>query len=483
MPETIDNRKVFSLLEVTKSIEKAISRNYTGSYWIKAEMVKLNYFEKNGHCYPDIAEKKNGVIVAQIKAIIWKNTYEKINNKFKTVTKDPLKDGLTILFLTKVKFDSLHGLALHILDIDPNYTLGELARMKMEAIQKLKEEKIFDQNKKIPFPLLPQRIAVISVETSKGYSDFCSKIDHNSWGYKFFHMLFPSLLQGEKATIEIITQLARIRLVAHHFDVVAIIRGGGGDVGLNCFDDYNLAKTIAFFPLPVLTGIGHSTNETVAEMVSARNNITPTDLADFLIQQFHNFSVPVKNSIRAVTEYAERLLKEEDRSLMNCFKMFKTRIESNVSLQNNSLDNFWKIISIRPLQIIQDKLIQLKGLLGYLEKDTNYKILSFIQIINQKKDKIFSIVNQNIKSSEMQLEQFIPLLELHVKNQLKESGQSVGKIERIISVMDPKNVLQRGYSLTWLNGKILKLKEDVKKGDQIETDLSDGKIISIVESK
>src|SRR5690606_24562818 len=140
------------------------------------------------------------------------------------------------------------------------------------------------------FPLLPQRLAVISVQTSKGYADFNKIIDSNPWGYKFFHVLFPSLLQGDRAAESIRFQLERIRRVVAHFDVVAISRGGGGDVGLSRFNDLTLSRDIARFPIPVLTGIGHATHETVVEMISYKNAITPSELADYLIQKFHLFA-------------------------------------------------------------------------------------------------------------------------------------------------------------------------------------------------
>ncbi|MBE9492523.1 MAG: exodeoxyribonuclease VII large subunit, partial [Bacteroidetes bacterium] len=282
MPENINNKQVFSLLEVTQSIERTISNRYTNSIWVKAELLKLNHYPKSGHCYPDLVEKSGGAVVAQIRANLWKDDYQQINKIFLETTKEPLKDGINILFNARIKYHPVHGLALQILDIDPNYTLGDMVREKLETIRKLKEEKIFDRNKSLKFPLLPKRIAVISVETSKGYSDFRNKIDKNPFGYRFFYMLFPSLLQGDKAVNDMLKQLARIRKVKDHFDVVAIIRGGGGDVGLNCYDNYNLAKEIALFPLPVLTGIGHSTNETVVQMVAYKNNITPTDVAGYL---------------------------------------------------------------------------------------------------------------------------------------------------------------------------------------------------------
>jgi exodeoxyribonuclease VII large subunit len=195
MPENVNDKQVFSLLEVTKSIEKTLEERYKSSFWVKAEMNKLNFYKQSGHCYPELVEKKDGKIITQIKSYLWKDDYFRVNNNFQRLLKEPLKDGIKILFLAKITFDTTHGLSLWILDIDPSFTLGDLEREKIEAINKLKVEGIFNKNKMLSLPLLPQRIAIISVETSKGYVDFLKVIESNSWNYKFFHFLFPSLLQ------------------------------------------------------------------------------------------------------------------------------------------------------------------------------------------------------------------------------------------------------------------------------------------------
>jgi len=238
MPEKINNKTIFSLLEVTQSVKKTLSERYKSSFWVKAEMNKLNHYPQSGHCYPELVEKKDGKIIAQMKANLWKDDYNKISNNFQRIVKEPLKDGIKILFCAKITFHPTYGLSLRIMDIDTSYSLGDLEKEKAETIEKIKKEGIYNNNKEQKLPLLPKRIAIISVQTSKGYSDFIKVIEENSWGYKFFHLLFPSLLQGEKAVDSLINQLQRIKRVKTHFDVVAIIRGGGGDIGLSCYNNF-----------------------------------------------------------------------------------------------------------------------------------------------------------------------------------------------------------------------------------------------------
>jgi exodeoxyribonuclease VII large subunit len=335
MTENINGKPVYTLFEVTKSIQKTISERYRSSYWIKAEMNKLNFYSQSGHCYPELVEKESGKVIAQVKCTLWKDDYININNNFLKILREPLKDGIKILFLATISFEPVHGLSIRIVDIDPGYTLGDLEAEKQETIRRLHEEGIFSGNKEVSLPLLPQRIAVISVETSKGYLDFLNILKPNPWGYHFSTVLFPSLLQGEKAVDTMIQQLQRIKKVIHHFDAVAIIRGGGGDIGLSCYNNYLLAREIALFPIPVLTGIGHSTNETVAEMISHRNAITPTKLAEQLIQVFHNFSVPVQRAGEKIRSISRSLINEEKGKFRSEIKLFRS-VTGNILLSEKN---------------------------------------------------------------------------------------------------------------------------------------------------
>jgi exodeoxyribonuclease VII large subunit len=439
MSEIVDDKKIFSLLEVSKSIQKTLNNRYQSSFWVKAEMSKLNCYKYSGHCYPELVEKQNGKVIVQLRSYIWKEDYQRINNKFINTLHEPLKDGIKILFLAKITFDPSHGLSLWIMDIDPSYTLGDLEREKQDTIYQLKNEGIFDRNKMLRLPLLPQRIAIISVETSKGYADFIKVIETNSWNYKFFCCLFPSILQGDSAVQSIIKQLERIKKVLHHFDVVTIIRGGGGDIGLSCFNNYQLSKAVALFPLPVITGIGHATNETVTEMIAFTNVITPTKLAEYLLQKFHNFAIPVQHAEKKISEWATRQLNEEKMKLASKMKSFCLATD-NILISNNN-------------EIKASKRNIVKGVTVFCNMK---KIL-----IDQLKEKL-------------QLQSL-----LKVKNTLME----INSIEKNVDNMSPANVLKRGYSITLLNGKSVTNISQIKNGDVLNTIVSQGNIVSTVNSK
>jgi exodeoxyribonuclease VII large subunit len=440
MPEQVNTKTVYSLLEITRGIQKTLEESFRGAYWIKAEMNKLNLYTQSGHCYPELVEKEEGKVIAQIKSTLWKNDYIAINNTFLSVLKEPLKDGIKILFLAKISFDPVYGLSLRILDIDPSYTLGDLERDKQETIRRLQVEGIIAKNKSLRLPLLPQRIAIISAETSKGYADFLEVLDSNPWKYKYFHVLFPSLLQGEKAVESISGQLNRIRKVQNHFDVVAIIRGGGGDIGLSCYNDYHLAKEIALFPVPVITGIGHATNETVVEMTSFRNEITPTKLAEYLIQKFHEFSVPVQKALEQILSRSGRMVREEKTKLHSVLKMFRL-VTGNVIVQNRNE--------------IKDRVAQ------QLSKASKSLLLRGHEQIS---------LSRNVFSEKS-------LMLLQTKR------LELNNSEKNVQNMSPENVLKRGYSITLHQGKALRSPDRLNEGDTLKTVVFKGSIISIVKSK
>lgn len=439
MPELINDKKIFSLLEVAGSIRKTISDRYQSTFWVKAEMNKLNHYSYSGHCYPELVEKSNGKVVAQMRASLWRDDYLRTNENFIRTLKEPLKDGITILFCGTISFDAVHGLSLRIIDIDPVFSLGELEREKLETIGKLKLENVFDLNRTLQIALLPRRIAVISVETSKGYSDFINVLNNNAQGYKFFCFLFPALLQGDRSVDSIVAQLRRVKKVLKHFDVVAIIRGGGGDVGLSSYNHYKLASEIARFPIPVLTGIGHSTNETVSEMVAFKNAITPTELADYLIQKLHDFSIPVERACEMIISRARRLMADEQVTFRNTVRHFRSSAVSALNLSREQIRSVAKEVSQNTVFMLKRN----KGSDADTLKRLNRAILSF-------------------------------------------SGQQrneLSAIEKTIQVMDPVHVLRRGFSITTAKGKVITDISSIAVGDELSTTTASGIIKSTVRSK
>ena len=462
MPETFEyqnkTQKYYSLGELTGSIRKVIAKTYTTAYWVKAEIAKLNFYPYSGHCYPDLVEKQNNKVVAQIRSTMWSGTYDSITKKFKQVTGENLSEGMSVLFLVRVVYHEQHGLSLNILDVEPSFTLGEMARQKQQTIQRLKKEGLFNQNKQLTFPLLPKNIAVVSVETSKGYHDFVNILQNNRYGYSFEQTLFPALLQGDGAVKSIVQQLKAIALNAGRFDVAVIIRGGGGDVGLSAYDSYTLAKEVAQFPLPVITGIGHATNETVTEMIAFANKITPTDVAYFLIEKFEHFHALVYNLEEKLEKGSARFLSKQTEVLNGFTGVFNRQVRFLVEQNKGKLQLYQSVIAGLAQRFLTAEKNNLAELITHLQYKPAAVVLHEKEKISRLNDRLLLLSKQNLKNQTMMLQ--------HLESRLK--------------LLKPENILKRGYSITRFNKKAIKYAGEVKPGDTIVTVLSGGKIESTI---
>ncbi len=453
-----EQRKIFTLTELGKSLRSVIERTYTSTYWIKAEIAKLNYYPRSGHCYPELVDKSGNVVQAQMRATIWAADYKLINRQFTEITGEPIKEGMSILFRASVTYHPLYGLSLQIWEVEPAFTLGEMALEKSRTIEKLKKEGVFSQNKTLPIPLLPKRLAIISVETSKGYHDFLQIMNEQGKNYGWWHYLFPSILQGEKAVEGIISQLRLIKKAGKSFDLVAIVRGGGGDIGLSCYDDYHLAREIATFPLPVITGIGHSTNETIVEMAAWANKITPTDVAYFVVDSFRLFGQRIEKASRSVLGKTSEI----------------------VNLNRQGIVHLAQRLERIPQAFFSQRHQKISLLTSSLLTGTN-------RAANQQNNFLSSIAHRLTttaprliagRSCTLDIKQLH--LEKAAKSMLIYSNNHLATSETKILLLDPAQVLKRGYSITFLNGKSVKSSTELQPGNIITSLFSDGEITSTV---
>ena len=454
----MSEKQVFTLQQVVRSIKKTLEDRYTQNYWVKAEMHKLNRYP-SGHAFPELVQKDENKIVAQITGTIWKQQLERINTKFIEVVKEPLREGTTLLLLVKINYSETFGLGLQILDIDPSFSLGELQKQREETLRKLAKEGLLNLNQKLHFPLLPKRVAIISADSSKGLSDFLQVLQENEKSYFIFTHLFNAYLQGDVAVQSIISALKKIKRVKDHFDIVIIVRGGGAEVGMTCYNNYDLCKAIAEFPLPVLTGIGHSTNLNVAEMVSFRNEITPTKLAEFLLQTFREFEQETKRLNREMIAHSLQLIDKTKQDFNGQVRVFKhASLRFTDSLKNE----------------LNQQIIELKNTTRYFLKNENDAVLSL------KND--YRIVTKEIITAERNT---LSLISKPIKGSLlhffERKESDLEQLEKTVNILNPSNVLQRGYSLTLLNGKILSAKNKPKKGDMIESKTNSLTLFSRVE--
>jgi len=430
----MDN-KALTLYHLLGQVKSALKNTLPLSWWVMAEIseLKMNY---SGHCYLELIEKDDAgeSIKAKVRATIWSSVFRMLQPYFETTTHTRLTAGIKIMIKVNAEFHELYGFSLNITDIEPSFTIGELARQKQEIINRLKAEGVFEMNKTITFPELPRIIAVISSKTAAGLGDFMDQLTGNPFGYKFHIKLFPAVMQGDEAEQSIINAFDLIYAYEEFFDAVVIIRGGGAQSDLNCFNSYWLTSNICQFPLPVLTGIGHEQDETIADLVAHTRLKTPTAVAEFLISCY-----------RKVDE------KINERSLVLC-----DIVSEKVKAEKEQLNRF--LLLLKPA--VKERLAACSGHLHLLS--ANFK----------------GMVKQLLLKESGTINTRDVYLKTLVKEFLNIRKHALDILEKKNDYLDPFLILKRGYSVTYYNGKALKNSSWVPKDEVIETKLAEGTIKS-----
>jgi len=391
----LEQREILSLVDVLNRLSSVVKSGFPLPFWLRCDISKINLYPYSGHAYPELVQKDNNTIVAQTKAIIWKSDFQRINDKFKKIVGENLQDGISVVCHARLTFHAVYGFSLIISDIDPDLTLGELEKERINCIQRLKNEQLFNLNKSTTLVTLPKRLAIISVPSSKGYSDFIQTINTVKGKYNLFTHIFPSLLQGDNASAQIIEALNTIEGVIKNFDCVLIIRGGGGDIGLHCYNNYELCRKIATFPIPILTGIGHSTNETVAETISFANFITPTALAEYILAKFKTFDDSLEVIKQNISKYSKIIIKEEFKNLSYSNNFLITNAKNIMEEKKKNLSYLKNFLVMNTKNIIEKEKNNISN---------NEKYLSALNPINiLKKGYTITSINGNIIQSTNQI--------------------------------------------------------------------------------
>ena len=398
--------------------------------WVIAETSDLR-LNRSGHCYTELIEKDDrGTTIAKIGAAIWAGTYRDLYNKFLRSTGQVLATGMKVMVKVTVNFHSLYGMKVVINDIDPNYTMGDMARQRQEIINRLTAEGIIDLNKELPWPEVPQRIAIISAEGAAGYGDFMNQLTGNPYGLQFYTCLFNAVMQGAQTVPTVMAAMDRINRHIDLFDCVVIIRGGGATSELNSFDNYDLASYVANFPIPVIVGIGHERDVTVLDYVAALRVKTPTAAAETLIQ-------------RGTTALAH--LDELQDAVV-------TAVRDTVGQAREHLAFFTTMIPAAARHLI----------------DTNR-----IRLGNHAKNIPFAaqglIVNQRTR-----LERAVERMGDAVSRALQREQQRLVALGDKATLLSPVNTLQRGYSLVRLGDKCVTAADQLHSGDQITVQFATG---------
>ena len=451
-----------SLLELNTSIQEIIKQKFSETVWVIGEISELK-INRNGHCYLELIERDslNDKIIAKARATIWAFTFRMLKPYFKNSTGYELISGIKILIKANVEFHELYGFSLNILDIDPNYTIGDLARKKAEIINQLEEEGGLNMNKDILLPLVPQKIAIISSETAAGYQDFINQLRNNPYNYKFYYKLFPSIMQGNQTEESIISSLEKIFNYEDIFDVVVIIRGGGSQSDLSYFDSYQLAANVAQFPLPVLTGIGHDKDESIVDLVAHTKLKTPTAVAEFIIDKVLEFDNELNYYKEESTELIQDYIDQQKYLLSNYSSLIVPLVKSKIVKRNSQLN------------LITEKF---KNKIQAIFETRNSFFKNRVNMIQYVSKKYINNHNLKIKLSQEILHRNTSFL--FKKNQLQ-----LENIESRLNLLKPENILRRGFSITYLNNKIIKDYKDVSENDVVLTKLYKGYLRSSIQKK
>ncbi len=430
------SEKRLTLYELNSLVREVIECEMPNEYWVEAELSECR--ESKGHCYMELIEKdeKNATPIAKASARCWASKWMLIRPYFERTTGQQLHAGMKVLLKVYAQFHEAYGFSWIVTDIDPTYTLGDMARKRQEIIRQLKAEGVFDLQKELQLPLFCQRIAVISSETAAGYGDFCNQLSNNPYGFKFETQLFPAIMQGEEVEQSIIAALEQIYSLTSSFDVVVIIRGGGGAADLSGFDTLALAENVANFPLPIITGIGHERDESILDLISHTRVKTPTAAAAFLIDHLKTVMDSLNDAQEQIVRFAQQKLA--------CYK-----------------SQFATIAELLPRLFSNVKVRQEARL-----DDLNSRLTHHAQqkILNSQ----LSIIN---------LENRLPIL---LDRRLLTEKHRLQLIEEKAKSLDPALLLSRGYSMTMKDGKIVRDPQTLQHGDEIETRLEKGTIKSIV---
>ncbi len=428
------NDKHITLYELNSLLREVIECEMPNEYWVEAELSECR--ESRGHCYMELIQKDehNATPIAKASAKCWVSKWMIIRPYFERTTGQQLHAGMKVLLKVYAQFHEAYGFSWIVTDIDPTYTLGDMARKRQEIIRQLKEEGILDLQKELQLPLFCQHIAVISSETAAGYGDFCNQLADNPYGFQFQTQLFPAIMQGDGVEQSIIAALEKIYTC--NFDAVVIIRGGGATSDMSGFDTLALAENVANFPIPIITGIGHDRDESILDMVSHTRVKTPTAAAALLIDH-----------LKAVVDALDDA---QDRLIRYCNSRLYT-LNAQLATLSEALPRLFSIVKTRHeahIETLHSRLV--------------------------------AAVRQGIITNQSKINAIEERLPILTDRRLMTEKHRLQLIEEKAKSLDPTLLLKRGYSMTMKDGKIIRDAATLHPGDEIETRLANGTVRSTV---
>lgn len=424
-----------SLLDFNRRIKALLHNDTLLEQWVVAETSDVRL--SRGHCYMELIQKDDaGATIARLQAVVWASTFQSLNYKFLNATGNHLGSNMKVMVRLSATYHELYGMKAVITDVDPSYTLGDMERIRLEILQRLKAEGVLEMNKQLPWPQAVQRVAVISAPGAAGYGDFMHQLEGNSYGLVFYTCLFAATMQGASTAPSVIDALNRIERHAHLFDCVVIIRGGGSTSDLNSFDNYDLANNIAQFPLPVITGIGHERDVTVLDYVAALRVKTPTAAAEFLIG-------------RGVEQLAR---------LQELQNTVASLVQESLARAGEQLAYYTSFIPLAATRIVETGKMRLQ----------------------QQAQALPLAVTNRIAAERARLDRSVQLIAAALPQQLSREKMRLDNLQDKVAILSPRNTLNRGYSLTMHNGHVVTDASQLKPGDVVTTHFKAGSVKSTI---
>lgn len=453
------SKQEFSLFDLQKHIQNVLEEKLDHNYHLIAEIGSIQE-NTAGHAYLELIEKDKDSdrLKAKARANIWIYTYRMLKPYFQSVTGSNLSQGMKVSVSVKVLYHPVFGISLNITDIDPEFTLGDIEKKRLEVIRRLEEEGVIDMNKELDLPDVPQRVAVISSQTAAGYQDFMNQLLNNGFGFRFHTELFPAVVQGNECPNSLAAALEAVLDREDEFDLVVIVRGGGAKSDLACFDDYITAAHIAQFPLPVLTGIGHERDTSIADRVACMQLKTPTAVAEFLIDRLAATDDLLNESRSRMLKTIEDSLRKEHDRLELLSRRLKTSVSNLMLTGNTAFEYAETSLTKAAKQFIQRK----KSSLENIKKTIRYAAEQKLKADIQK----FELINYQLSTA--------------TRNYINHQNNLLYSAEYRINAYDPKNILKLGYSYTKKDGKPVKDASGLKKDDELTTFFYKGEIKSVV---
>lgn len=453
----MDERKIFTLSQVSTAIQHKIAEATGGqAYWIKAEIAQ---FKEKSHAYLELVEHREGQKVAVMRANIWNSNYQLIRQELGREAGNILKDGVEVLLLGRVNYHLVYGLSINIEAIDLAFNIGELERRKLETIKALKEEGLYNRNRFTPMPMVLQRIALISSTGSAAYADFMRHLAENEQGYRFHVQVFNAAVQGDTAAAELRAAVQAID--PERFDALVLIRGGGSKLDLEPFNDLELARLVAVFPKPVLTGIGHDVDTSVLDLIAKEPHKTPTAVADFLVDKSYSYEI----ALTGMLDKVHRLVLE------------------NFSARREALSSYTEMARTRPVNLCQ---IQ-RGVLHSTASQLAHRV--------QAKLKVDSQVLENYRArsatdplrwlqqvKRTALEDLSMKLALQANSQMQLVALQLKSLEGTVNLLRPEATLARGFSITRCGAQAVLDATNLRPGDRLATTLAKGTVHSTVDT-